>query len=163
MTEAPAGTPTPPSENSQKAENTQAPKDDSKQVAVSEQFKKEALENWKPAAEKVNKLESDLQAANARIEQLARLAYGGGQAATDPRAELIAKLQEQAQYDPVAQATLMNMQDNVVTKAEKWLSDQMLENEVPKTKRDGVSALIRAAGYQMSVQDALSRVTDPDA
>jgi hypothetical protein len=107
-------------------------------------------------------LEKQLQESQAQLQELARRAYGG-QAATDPRAELIAKLQEQAQYDPVAAATLMNMQDSVVSKAENWLKDQLLDNEVPKAKRDGVASLIRASGYQMSIQDALSKVTDPES
>ncbi len=160
MTEA-AGTPTPTPDDTTGGTPDKG-KDDSGQVTVSAQFKKEALENWKPAAERANQLERQLQESQAQLAELARRAYGG-QAATDPRVELIAKLQEQAQYDPVAQATLMNMQDQAVTKADSWLANAMLEAEVPKAKQRAVAALVKANGYQMTVQDALNQVSDPEA
>jgi hypothetical protein len=160
MTE-PSGTPeTKPDDT--KSGTPETNQDDSKkEVTVSAQFKKEALENWKPAAERANQLERQLQESQAQLAELARRAYGG-QAATDPRAELISKLQEQAQYDPVAAATLMNMQDNVLTKADNWLANEMLEKEVPKAKQKAVAALVKANGYQLSVDDALRQVTDPE-
>ena len=139
-----------------------AVKDDSGQVTVSAQFKKEALESWKPKAEQYNKAEAELAAANARVQELERIAYGGGaRQATDPRAELVAQLQAQAQYDPVAQATLLNMQETLEAKAEVWLAQQL--QEVPKEKREQVAHLIRNAGYQMGAERALSLVTDPES
>lgn len=119
----------------------------------------EALK-WKQKAEEFNRLERELQERNAQIEQLSRLAYGGGQAATDPTAELMAKLQEQATFDPVAQATLLNMQETAMVKAEAWLTGQLAY--IPASKRDKVASIVRNAGYQIGVSDALNMVTDPD-
>jgi len=151
-----AGTPT-PEPGVSAAQNPEPVKDDS---ALNDQQKKEWM-TLKQKAEQFNKLEAELAAERAKTEQLARLAYGGQQA-TDPRIQRIAQLQEQAQYDPVAAEVLDTKREILQIGAEKWLSDQMLENEVPKSKRESVAALIRANGYQMSVSDALNRVTDPD-
>ena len=151
-----AGTPEATPESSPAAK-PEAAKDDS---GLNEQQKKEWM-TLKQKAEQFNKLEAELAAERAKTEQLARLAYGGQQA-TDPRIQRIAKLQEQAQYDDVAGEVLDIKREVLQIGAEKWLSDQMLENEVPKSKRESVAALIRANGYQMSVSDALNRVTDPD-
>ena len=100
MSESPSGTPevTPQPEGEKP--------DDSKTVTVSEQFKKEALESWKPAREEANRLKQELDAERARREALERVAYAGGRQATDPRTALVQQLQEQAQYDPLAQAAL---------------------------------------------------------
>jgi hypothetical protein len=151
-----AGTPT-PEPGVSAAQNPEPVKDDS---ALNDQQKKEWM-TLKQKAEQFNKLEAELAAERAKTEQLARMAYGGQQA-TDPRIQRIAQLQEQAQYDPVAAEVLDTKREVLQIGAEKWLSDQMLENEVPKSKRESVAALIRANGYQMSVSDALNRVTDPD-
>ena len=151
-----AGTPEATPESSTAAKPEVA-KDDS---GLNDQQKKEWM-TLKQKAEQFNKLEAELAAERAKTEQLARLAYGGQQA-TDPRIQRIAQLQEQAQYDPVAAEVLDTKREVLQIGAEKWLSDQMLENEVPRSKRESVAALIRANGYQMSVSDALSRVTDPD-
>ena len=151
-----AGTPEATPESSPAAK-PEAAKDDS---GLNEQQKKEWM-TLKQKAEQFNKLEAELAAERAKTEQLARVAYGGQQA-TDPRIQRIAQLQEQAQYDPVAAEVLDTKREILQIGAEKWLSDQMLENEVPKSKRESVAALIRANGYQMSVSDALNRVTDPD-
>ncbi len=156
-----AGTPDPKPDDT-KGGTPEAGKDDSGQVTVSAQFKKEALENWKPAAEERNQLRQQLAEKETQLQELARRAYGG-QAATDPRMARLAQLQEQAAYDPVAAETLELVKDSVITKAESWLSGAMLESEVPKAKRDGVASLIRASNYQMSVEQALSKVTDPDS
>lgn len=139
------------------AQKPETVKDDS---GLNEQQKKEWM-TLKQKAEQFNKLEADLQAERAKNEQLARIAYGGQQA-TDPRIARLQQLQEQAQFDPVAAEVLDTKREVLQIGAEKWLSDQLLENEVPKAKRESVSALIRAAGYQMSVSDALNRVTDPE-
>lgn len=160
MAEAPAGTPASTQDDRKDTGTPAETKEDS--VTVSAQFKKEALESWKPAAEKVNKLEEELKSERAKREELERLAYGGGaRQATDPTAELVAQLQEQAQYDPVARAALMNMQSNATTQAELWLSRVLLT--VPDTKRDKVASLIRLSNYQMSPEQALSTVSDPDS
>src|SRR6185503_4717357 len=151
-----AGTPEATPESSPAAKPVEA-KDDS---GLNAQQKQEWM-TLKQKAEQFNKLEAELAAERAKTEQLARLAYGGQQA-TDPRIQRIAQLQEQAQYDPVAAEVLDTKREVLQIGAEKWLSDQMLENEVPRSKRESVSSLIRAAGYAMSVQDALSRVTDPE-
>ena len=152
-----AGTPEAKPTESQAAPTPVPAKDDS---GLNEQQKKEWM-TLKQKAEDFNKLKAELEAERAKSEQLSRLAYGGQQA-TDPRVARIAQLQEQAQYDPVAAEVLETKREVLQIGAEKWLSDQLLEAEVPKAKRESVSALIRAAGYMMSVQDALSRVTDPE-
>ena len=152
-----AGTPT-PEPGASTAQNPEPTKDDS---GLNEQQKKEWM-TLKQKAEQFNKLEAELAAERAKTEQLARMAYGGQQA-TDPRIQRIAQLQEQAQFGDVVAAEVLETKREVLQiGAEKWLSDQMLENEVPKSKRESVAALIRANGYQMSVSDALNRVTDPD-
>ena len=152
-----AGTPAVTTEVSQPAPTPAEPKDGS---GLNAQQQKEWM-TLKQKAEAFNKLEAELAAERAKTEQLARIAYGGQQA-TDPRVARIAQLQEQAQYDPVAAEVLDTKREVLQIGAEKWLSDQMLEAEVPKAKRESVAALIRAAGYQMSVNDALNRVTDPE-
>lgn len=155
----PAGTPT-PTQDDRPAGTPAEAKDDS--VTVSAQFKKEALESWKPAAERANKLAEELAAERARREELERIAYGGGaRQATDPAAEMYAQLQEQAQFDPVAKATLYNMQRTARAEAEVWLANVLLT--VPETKRDKVAHLIRLSQYQMSPEQALSTVSDPEA
>jgi len=152
-----AGTPEATPESSTAAKPEVA-KDDS---GLNDQQKKEWM-TLKQKAEQFNKLEAELAAERAKTEQLARMAYGGQQA-TDPRIQRIAQLQEQAQFGDVVAAEVLETKREVLQiGAEKWLSDQMLENEVPKSKRESVAALIRANGYQMSVSDALNRVTDPD-
>lgn len=132
----------------------------SEQVTVSAQFKREALEHWKPAAEKVNKLEAQLQEQQRRFDELQRQVYGGGQAATDPDVELVRQLQEQAQYDPVARMTLRNTEMTLKAQAEAWLSQQLVS--VPESKRPQVAEYIRAKGYQVDAQSALNVLTDPD-
>ena len=161
MSEAQAGTPAVAPDDSQKAATQEAQKPEDS-VTVSAQFKKEALESWKPAAEKANKLERELEVERARIKDLERLAYGGGAGqATDPNAELVAQLREQAQYDPVARAALMSIESNARTEAELWLARQL--PEVSQQKREKAFALVRLSGYQMSPDQALSVVSDPDA
>lgn len=119
----------------------------------------EALK-WKQKAEEYNRLENELAVKNQQLEELARLAYSGGQAATDPNAELVKQLEEQANYDPVAKATLINMQQTAMVQAEAWLMQQLMY--VPQNKRDKVANIVRTAGYQMNVNDALNLVTDPE-
>lgn len=155
MSESPSGTPevTPQPEGEKP--------DDSKTVTVSEQFKKEALESWKPAREEANRLKQELDAERARREALERVAYAGGRQATDPRTALVQQLQEQAQYDPLAQAALINMQESLEAKAEVWLANELID--IPDTKRSQVAALVRSQGYQLSPQAALKMVTDPES
>ena len=125
-----------------------------------EQKWQEALK-WKQKAEEFNKLAEEKKLIEARTQQLEQLVYsrGAGQA-TDPTAELVNRLREQAQYDDVAKATLMNMEMTARSQAEAWLAGQLIS--VPDAKRDRVAALIRNSGYQMGVSDALSMVTDPE-
>lgn len=131
---------------------------DSDKVTVSAQFKEEALK-WKGKAEDYNKLKEERDALEAKTRELERLAYAG-KAATDPTEERIARLKEQAPFDPVAAATLDLMHENAINRAELWLSNELLN--VPPAKRTQVAALIRNAQYQMGGQDALKLVTDPD-
>ena len=133
--------------------------DDSK-VEVSAQFKDEALRVWKPAAEKVNQLEKELQERDERLKRLEQLAYGGGAKATDPSAEAYAQAVQQAEFDPVARLTVENTKKAMVAQAEAWLGNELLS--VPESKRKQVAGLIRNAGYQMGAQDALNLVTDPE-
>ena len=114
----------------------------------------------KQKAEEFNKLAEEKKALEAQLyAERAANSRGAGQA-TDPQAAMLAQLREQATYDPVAAATLMNMQDNAVTRAEAWLSQQLFG--VPDAKRDRVAALVRNSNYQLGVSDALAMVTDPE-
>ena len=106
MSDAQAGTPAKP-EGESPAPNPPAQQDGSEKDAQKWQ---EALK-WKQKAEEYNRIEAELAAERAKNEELQRIAYGGGRQATDPRAELVAKLQEQAQYDPASAAALINMRE----------------------------------------------------
>ena len=159
MSESPAGTPqTDPAQSP--AQSAQAAGEGSEQVTVSKQFKEEALK-WKQKAEDFNALAAQAEADRQRLAQLERLAYGGGRQATDPRAERIAKLAEQAQYDEAAWAGLEALREAEVAKAELWLVGAT--EKVPEAKREQVRALIRSQGYQMSPEAALSMVSDPES
>lgn len=159
MSGEPAGTPAiDPSQSNAQSGGGEAGSSD--QVTVSAQFKREALEHWKPAAEKVNRLESQLQEQQRRFDDLQRQVYGNGQAATDPDVELVRQLQEQAQYDPVARMTLRNTEMTLKAQAEAWLSQQLVN--VPESKRPQVAEYIRAKGYQVDANHALNVLTDPD-
>jgi hypothetical protein len=158
MNEA-AGTPESTPEGSEAATPAVA-KDDSGQVTVSAQFKKEALENWKPASERANQLQRELDAERAKSDQLARLAYGGGQQATDPVAEAYQQALAQAEFDPIARLTVSNTQKAVIAEAEAWLAHQLVN--VPPNKQGQVAELIRAKGYQLSAENALKLFTDPE-
>ena len=154
MSDAQAGTPAKP-EGESPAPTPPAQQDGSEKDAQKWQ---EALK-WKQKAEEYNRIEAELAAERAKNEELQRIAYGGGRQATDPRAELVAKLQEQAQYDPASAAALINMREALEAKAEVWLANGLLH--VPDAKREQVAQLIRANGYQLSHDAALKMVTDP--
>lgn len=127
----------------------------------SEQKWQEALK-WKEKAEAFNRLEAEKKAMEQRLAQLEQVAYSGGvQAATDPTADLVNQLQEQASYDPAARAALLAMQESAKARAEQWLIGELLS--VPDNKRAQVAALVRSQGYQIGVADALNLVTDPDS
>lgn len=151
-----AGTPT-PTPDDRPAGTPVAPKDDS---GLNAQQQKEYL-TLKQKAEDYNKLEAALREKDAQIQELARRAYGGGQAATDPRAELVQQLREQASYDPVAQATLLNMEDAAIARAEAWLAQRM--TNVPDAKRAQVADYIRTKGYQVDETYAMKMLADPEA
>lgn len=158
MSDAQAGTPPTPPDDSQKVGTPEAVKDVSGQDA---QKWEEALK-WKQKAEDYNKVAREKEALEARYQELERLAYGRGAGqATDPTVELVTRLKEQAQYDDVAKATLLNMEMTAKAQAEAWLSGELAS--VPQNKRANVAALIRNVGYQMSVEQALSIVTDPES
>jgi hypothetical protein len=114
----------------------------------------------KQKAEEFNKLAEEKRALEAQLyAERAAYSRGAGQA-TDPQAEMLAQLREQAAYDPVARATLMNMQMTAQAQAEAWLSGQLVS--VPEAKRERVAALVRNSNYQMGAVEALSMVTDPE-
>jgi len=153
--EAQAGTPaTPTPENSNAGQG--GAQDGS---GLNAQQQKEYM-TLKQKAEEFNKLAEEKKALEAQLyAERAANSRGAGQA-TDPQAAMVAQLREQAAYDPVAAATLMNMQDNAVTRAEAWLSQQLFS--VPDAKRARVAALIRNSNYSLGVSDALAMVTDPE-
>jgi len=159
MSDAQAGTPATGTESSAKAENQANPGQDGS--GSQEQKWQEALK-WKQKAEEFNKLEEKAKSMEQRLAEYeqALAARGAGQA-TDPTAEMIAKLREQAPYDPASQAALLNLEMTAKAQAEAWLAGQLVS--VPDKKRDKVAALVRNSMYQMSVQDALSLVTDPES
>jgi len=159
MSDAQAGTPATGTESSPKAENQEPEAQDGS--GSQEQKWQEALK-WKQKAEEFNKVADEKKALEARLAEMERLAYarGAGQA-TDPTAEMIAKLREQAPYDPASQAALFNMEMTAKAQAEAWLANELLS--VPESKRAQVAALVRGSTYQMSPNEALKLVTDPDA
>lgn len=114
----------------------------------------------KQKAEQFNKMEQDLATERAKNEQLSRMAYGGGQQATDPDAEAYNQALGMVDVDPVARVAVRSAQRTFVAEREAGLAHQLLK--VPEAKRDNVAAIVRASGYQASVQDALSAVTDPE-
>ena len=159
----PAGTPAAAPEVTPAGGGTPAaaPEGSEGQVTVSAQFKKEALESWKPKAEQFNKVEAENRALAAKLEEMQRIAYGGGlRQATDPEAEMIAQLQEQAAYDPTAKAALFALKKATIAEVELDLSEATAE--LPRQKRELVRQIIRNAKYQMGVDQALSLVSDPD-
>ena len=155
MSDVQAGTPTPTPDGSE-AGTPVVQKDDS---GLNAQQQKEYL-TLKQKAEDYNKLEAALREKDAQLEELARRAYGGGQAATDPYVEDIAALQQQAEYDPVARVTLRSIQDNMDTKKELWLKDQLLA--VPESKRSQVETMIRVSNFRIGAKYALDQMTDPE-
>ena len=157
MSDAQAGTPTPPQDGTPTGGTPATGGDGS---GDNEQKWQEALK-WKQKAEDFNRLEAEKKSLEARAQQLEQLVYsrGAGQA-TDPTAELVNQLREQAQYDPVAKGTLMNMEMTAKAQAEAWLAGQLVS--VPDAKRERVAAIIRNAGYQIGASQALEMVTDPD-
>lgn len=156
MSDAQAGTPTP--EPTQSVD-TQSPVAGAGDSGNNEQKWQEALK-WKQKAEDYNRLEQEAADIRRRYDELQRQAYNGGQAATDPQVELVRQLQEQAQYDPVAKATLWNMEQTARSQAEVWLSRQVAD--VPASKRAQVEEYIRLKGYQVDARTALNALTDPD-
>lgn len=156
MSDAQAGTPAVAPENSEAGQAQAA--DGS---GLNAQQQKEYM-TLKQKAEDYNKLEAKAKEMEARLAQMERLAVSQGrEQATDPVADDIAALREQAAYDPVARATLRSMREAAEAKAEAWLSRQVAD--VPVAKRAQVEELIRAYGYQINAQDALKLVTDPDS
>lgn len=150
------GTPTPGQDAVNETANPSNPAQDG-----SEQKWQEALK-WKEKAENFNRLQAERDALEQRLMQMERVAYSGGvQTATDPNAELLKQLHEAAPYDPASRAALLAMQEAANARAEQWLLGELLS--VPDNKRAKVAALVRQAGYQIGVQDALDVVTDPDA
>ena len=155
MSDVQAGTPTPTPDGSE-AGTPVAPKDDS---GLNAQQQKEYL-TLKQKAEDYNKLEAAYREQQQHLQELSRRAYGGGQEATDPRVTLVQQLKEQAAYDPVAQATLLNMEDAAIARAEVWLGNQVAN--VPEAKRAQVADYIRTKGYQVDASYALNVLTDPE-
>lgn len=155
MSDVQAGTPT-PAPDDRPAGTPVAATDDS---GLNAQQQKEYM-TLKQKAEDYNRLEAALREKNQQLEVLARRAYGGGQEATDPRVTLVEQLREQAQFDPVAQAALLNMEDAALARAEVWLGNELLK--VPENKREGVADYIRTKGYQVGASYALNVLTDPD-
>jgi hypothetical protein len=156
--EAQAGTAAPAPENSDKAGQD---KPDATDSGLNAQQKQEWM-TLKQKAEEFNKLEAEKKALEAKLAQMERLAVsqGAGQA-TDPLAEDLNALREQATYDPMARATLRTMEMAARANAEAWLAREVAG--VPSTKREQVEALIRNAGYQIRAEEALRLVTDPDS
>jgi len=150
-----AGTPTPAPDDS-KAGTPVAAKDDS---GLNAQQQKEYL-TLKQKAEDYNKLEAALQEKDAQLQELARRAYGGGQAATDPYVQDIAALQQQAEFDPVARLTLRNIEATEMANAEAWLAKQLLT--VPDAKRAKVENMIRVSGFRIGAKYAMEQMTDPE-
>lgn len=156
MSDALAGTPT-PNPDDRTAGTPVEGKDDS---GLNAQQKLE-YPKLKQKAEDYNKLEAELREKNAQLEELARRAYGGGQAATDPYVEDIAALQQVADSDPYARLTLRAISEVQESKAEVWLAKQLLQ--VPEAKRAQVENMIRVSGFRIGARYAMDQMTDPEA
>jgi hypothetical protein len=156
--DAQAGTPEPKQDDTPKGGTPDGGADGS---SGDEQKWKEALV-WKQKAEEFNKLDAEKKALEVRYAEMERLAYsrGAGQA-TDPQADLVARLREAAPYDDSARAALMSMEMAARASAETHLMGELVS--VPQDKKAKVAALIRNSGYQMSLVEALNLTTDPDA
>lgn len=146
-----------PGEEQQQAQNPAQPADDS---GLNAQQKKEWM-TLKQKAEDFNRLAEEKKMLEARVQQMERMGVGQGRGqATDPEADDIAALREQAAYDPMARELLRTKTDAALARAEAWLSDATAS--VQESKRDKVKAMIRNSGFQMSVAEATSFVTDPE-
>lgn len=120
---------------------------------------KEALK-WKEKAEGYNELAKELEATKQQLGQVYATLNAGNNRATDPVAELRSTLSAQAEYDPASKAALLALRQNEYLAAENWLARELLK--VPQGKQAQVEAIIRNAGYQMSAEQALTLVTDPE-
>ena len=158
MSDAQAGTPATPPDDT----NGGTPVVGQDGSGQDEQKWQEALK-WKQKAEDYNRLEQQFRDRESRMAQLEQLAYGGGRQATDPYAEALAQAVEASKYDPVAQVAVSAERRAVTAEAERWLADELLTHDVPKSKQEQVKYLVRNAGFQMGVQQALGLVTDPEA
>lgn len=155
MSEAQAGTQaTPTPENSNAGQGGAA--DGS---GLNAQQQKEWM-TLKQKAEEFNRVAEEKKALELRLAQMEQLVSRGNVQATDPQADLVNRLREQAQYDDVAKATLLNMEMTARAQAEAWLAQQLVS--VPEVKRERVAGLVRSSNYQMGVDTALNMVTDPE-
>lgn len=118
----------------------------------------------KQKAEDYNKVVREKEELAARLAQTERFVAGQGNGqATDPYAGDIAALREQAAYDPAARATLLSLEMSARASQDILLTETLdADPRVTPAKRPKVSALIRNSNYQMSVDNALSLVTDPE-
>ena len=156
MSDAQAGTPAVAPDGSGNAGTPVAPSGDGSGLNAQQQ--KEYL-TLKQKAEDYNRLQREAEELRARVAMAEQMASMGPRA-TDPMTELRSTLQAQAEYDPASKAALMAMAQNERLAAELWLSNAL--HGVPEGKKAQVAGLIRNSGYQMSVENALSLVTDPE-
>jgi hypothetical protein len=157
--EAQAGTAAPAPENSDKAGQA---KPDATDSGLNAQQKQEWM-TLKQKAEEFNKLEAEKKALEARLAQMERLAVGQGAGqATDPLTEDLNALREQAAYDPMARELLRTKAEAIQARAEVWLTKEVAKAKVPESKREQVEEYVRSKFYQVSVDEALRQVTDPD-
>jgi hypothetical protein len=155
MSDAQAGTPAITPENSNAGQGSGV----ADGSGLNAQQQKEYM-TLKQKAEEFNKVKAERDTLEQRLAQMEAFVSRGAGQATDPTAELVNQLREQAQYDPVAKGTLMNMEMTAKAQAEAWLAGQLVS--VPDAKRERVAAIIRNAGYQIGASQALEMVTDPD-
>ncbi len=156
MSDAQAGTPAITPENSNAGQGSGA----ADGSGLNAQQQKEYM-TLKQKAEEFNKVKAERDTLEQRLAQMEAFVSRGAGQATDPTTELVHQLREQAQYDPVAKGTLMNMDMIVKAQAEAWLAGQLLS--VPEAKRERAAAIIRNANYQKDASDALEMLTDPEA
>lgn len=156
MSDAQAGTPATTPENSNAGQGSGA----ADGSGLNAQQQKEFM-TLKQKAEDFNKVKAERDTLEQRIVQMEQAIYsrGAGQA-TDPTADLVNQLREQAQYDPVARGTLLNMEMTVKAQAESWLANELVS--VSAVKRDRVAGIIRNSGYQIGAAKAEEMVTDPE-
>ena len=108
---------------------------------------------WKAKAEKFNDVEGENRDLRARLAAAQQYQYG--QVQPNPMAEMVTELQQNAQFDVNARASLATLTLQATQAAENKLTREMVRHRVPEQSWDIVEGLVRQSGYQMPVEAAI--------